>query len=675
MAQTLANDGSSNLNSTGSGIKLRANSAGVPMSHDDVDTNFENLRAKINEVIGEVGTNTTKLSGIATGANNYSLPLATHTVRGGIELFSNTDQSVAANNVSSTANRTYGIQLNSANQAVVNVPWSNTTYNAASSTVSGLSKLGSNTQQNTAANNVTSTASRTYAVQHNSSDQLVVNVPWVDNNDYPETATSSTLGLVKIGYSENGKKYPVELSSGKMFVEVPWVNTDTNTTYTAGTGISISGTTISATGAGVTLDYYDYNDIHPKSLIFRISATGATGYPLITTAQFTTEHPTSVFSDQVIPQVTFPDIVTAQQYFNHHFGYDAIQITYRVIGTVDQTLSGATRIDGRNIMIQGWSGDPMSGSPARCDIRFTLTDFTGVRPIWGAYVGKRGNFTWLQNVNFHIRSNSNTQCNSIVTAEGAAFLYIDTCAFNIEAQPPITALIEAYDGSRVTIQGAMEANRSDATAHSANDMDHSVPLFYLATSQCTIHTPTDGIVFNGLFKTAVMENQSGLTIHRSKKGGNFRPVFWKFAGSKTIQGVTVPVYSYPDVVSSETTTTTAAKFYPAIEFRGLYNCVNFSGIAPNDRINLEYNLLGNYLRYDPDLGYPGANNETLSSVGLNAPVYNYIEMPVYKDTSGQLNQYSNGDPRYIVARHSNQDIYIDGASTRQATPETTFLLL
>jgi hypothetical protein len=253
MAQTLANDGSTNLNSTGSGIKLRANSSGVPMSHDDVDTNFENLRTKINEVIGEVGTNTTKLSGIATGANNYSLPLATSTVRGGIELFSNADQSVAANSVTTTAGRTYGIQLNTANQAVVNVPWSNTTYSAASSSSLGLSKLGSNTTQGTAANSVTTTANRTYAVQHNSADQLVVNVPW-SNTTY-SAATSSTAGLVKIGYTENGKNYPVELSSGKMYVNVPWVNTDTNTTYTAGTGITISGTTISATGgAGASYD-------------------------------------------------------------------------------------------------------------------------------------------------------------------------------------------------------------------------------------------------------------------------------------------------------------------------------------------------------------------------------------------------------------------------------------
>ena len=63
---------------------------------------------------------------VADGANNYSLPLATDSVRGGIELFSNTDQTTAANAVTTTAGRTYGIQLNSANQAVVNVPWTDT---------------------------------------------------------------------------------------------------------------------------------------------------------------------------------------------------------------------------------------------------------------------------------------------------------------------------------------------------------------------------------------------------------------------------------------------------------------------------------------------------------------------------------------------------------------------
>lgn len=68
----------------------------------------------------------TKLDGIAASANNYTLPEATSTTKGGIELFSDTDQAIAANSVTATTGRTYGIQLNSAGQAVVNVPWTDT---------------------------------------------------------------------------------------------------------------------------------------------------------------------------------------------------------------------------------------------------------------------------------------------------------------------------------------------------------------------------------------------------------------------------------------------------------------------------------------------------------------------------------------------------------------------
>jgi len=68
----------------------------------------------------------TKLDGIATNANNYVLPKATATALGGVEVFDATVQTVAANAVSSTAARTYGVQLNAADQMVVNVPWTDT---------------------------------------------------------------------------------------------------------------------------------------------------------------------------------------------------------------------------------------------------------------------------------------------------------------------------------------------------------------------------------------------------------------------------------------------------------------------------------------------------------------------------------------------------------------------
>jgi hypothetical protein len=54
------------------------------------------------------------------------LPTASEDTIGGVKLFSDTDQSVAANTVTTTASRTYGIQFNSSDQMVVNVPWSDT---------------------------------------------------------------------------------------------------------------------------------------------------------------------------------------------------------------------------------------------------------------------------------------------------------------------------------------------------------------------------------------------------------------------------------------------------------------------------------------------------------------------------------------------------------------------
>ena len=42
-------------------------------------------------------------------------------------------------------------------------------------------------------------------------------------------ATSSVRGGVKIGYTANGKNYPVQLSNEQMYVTVPWTDTNTNT--------------------------------------------------------------------------------------------------------------------------------------------------------------------------------------------------------------------------------------------------------------------------------------------------------------------------------------------------------------------------------------------------------------------------------------------------------------
>lgn len=112
---------------------------------------------------------------------------------------------------------------------------------------------------------------------------------WVvpTNTTYAK-ANATTLGLVMIGYSENGKNYPVELdSSGKMYVNVPW--TDTNTTYgvvgaNGSTGLVKNGSTVTS-ASGYTacpivggIPYYkDTNTTYANMKAATASAAGAAG--------------------------------------------------------------------------------------------------------------------------------------------------------------------------------------------------------------------------------------------------------------------------------------------------------------------------------------------------------------------------------------------------------------
>lgn len=212
-----------------------------------------------------------KLAGVAENANNYSLPSATAERLGGIKTgYAN-------------SGKNYKIQLDPQGNAYVNVPWTdnNTTYAQATSDKLGLVKTGY------------STNGKNYPVSLDSGGKMYVNVPWTDTNTTYSNmgaatanaagkaglvpapgagkqtsflrgdgtwvvptnttyakASATTLGLVMIGYAKNGKNYPVELDgSGKMFVNVPW--TDTNTTYgvvgaNGSTGLVKNGSTVTS---------------------------------------------------------------------------------------------------------------------------------------------------------------------------------------------------------------------------------------------------------------------------------------------------------------------------------------------------------------------------------------------------------------------------------------------
>lgn len=107
--------------------------------------------------------------------------------------------------------------------------FTDTTYSAATSTTLGLVKVGY------------TESGRNYPVELDADDKMFVNVPWTDTNTTYSQATSSTLGLIKIGYTESGKNYPIELNtSGQAFVNVPWTDTTYSVATTSANGLMSS---------------------------------------------------------------------------------------------------------------------------------------------------------------------------------------------------------------------------------------------------------------------------------------------------------------------------------------------------------------------------------------------------------------------------------------------------
>lgn len=143
-------------------------------------------------------------------------------------------------------------------------PTTNTTYSQATSSTLGLVKVGA-----------TGLAAKNYAVQLNSSGQMYVAVPWTDTNTTYNAATSSVYGLVKIGATGlSDKQYAVKLnSSGQMYVSVPWTDTDTNTHYTTRLYAGASGL---ATNVAISNPYLKVTDDNTYRNQVRFIGAGAT---------------------------------------------------------------------------------------------------------------------------------------------------------------------------------------------------------------------------------------------------------------------------------------------------------------------------------------------------------------------------------------------------------------
>ena len=128
-----------------------------------------------------------KSQGYLTSSDAYTLPQATASALGGVKI-----------GATGLATKNYAVQLNSSGQMYVAVPWTdnNTTYSIATASVAGLVKPVSVIAKPTI-QSVTTTSGRYYNVQMSSDGNMFVNVPW-SNTTY-SAATATVLGLVKVG--------------------------------------------------------------------------------------------------------------------------------------------------------------------------------------------------------------------------------------------------------------------------------------------------------------------------------------------------------------------------------------------------------------------------------------------------------------------------------------------
>lgn len=101
--------------------------------------------------------------------------------------------------------------------------------------------------------NITPAGIGAAATGHKHTKSEITDFPTIPSAYTLPKATASALGGIMIGYSANGKNYPVVLdSSGKAYVNVPWTDSDTKYTLPVASSSALGGIKIGATASGKT---------------------------------------------------------------------------------------------------------------------------------------------------------------------------------------------------------------------------------------------------------------------------------------------------------------------------------------------------------------------------------------------------------------------------------------
>ena len=247
------------------------------LTTDDIPEGTSNLYYSDNRVRGAISASGDLAYNSLTGVISYSRPTL-------VSQFTNDSGYITASSTETLTNKSGNISqwTNDVGYLTSETDSQTLTFNSPNLSISNgntvdLSALLDDTDTNTFTSSATfNTTNGVITFTRNDSTTYTVNL----DGRYSQTdttysqATSTTLGLVKIGYAENGKNYPVELSNGQMFVNVPWTDTNTDTdnyvdsvAFNTTNGILTIGRTGALSDLTVDLDgryltsFTDTNDI------------------------------------------------------------------------------------------------------------------------------------------------------------------------------------------------------------------------------------------------------------------------------------------------------------------------------------------------------------------------------------------------------------------------------
>ena len=199
-------------------------------------------------------SNITNDAGFTYDATNNNLSVPNRIDAGGLviapggnsgEWNTSYDNMITALNVAGTTTKT--LTATQQDGGTLTASWTDLYPGTMTATTLGLGKLEDNTTQTIAANPVSATINKTYGIQMNASDQLVVNVPWTDSQNLVTSVDESTTNNLKgilVNPTTGNVKVGLDIN-GLTALTAP-VGADTLPIYDAGTNKKVSVTSLAA---------------------------------------------------------------------------------------------------------------------------------------------------------------------------------------------------------------------------------------------------------------------------------------------------------------------------------------------------------------------------------------------------------------------------------------------